>query len=1088
MGRAHGETAAPQATEAGSTPVGHYEFRGYGASQSLSYVAIQQLLQDKDGFIWVGAENGLYRYDGYQFVAYGLAEGLPSAQIDSLHEDPAGVLWVGTPSGLARRNGESFDRITPAQGLPSIPMADLKDGPGGLWVACAQGPHIGAGDGRFHLAPGWPGGEATALWMGKKATGMWVAQWNGEARVWAMREGAWRAVEGPAELRKARIDAMVEDGKGRLWARSAQNLWVLEPGAERFLPAQTPIDMASSYGYLTAGRHGDVWAPTETSILHLVDDTWSVLGTKEGVPAARNRAAMEDREGSVWVGSVGLHRLLGRGVFHAYTQAEGLPNILVWSFLRDHQGQLWVGTEQGLARLGPAGFETVAGTQKNAIRSIVEGPDGTLYMAGLPANEVLVYDPRRSTLHRRPVHTPVMPKRLFRLLLDHDGMLWLGTDGGGLLRADTHDDSLAFTPVALPGGDAQERIGDVRQDAAGRIWAAGSHGLALRENGQWRRFTTRDGLRQDFTAYLWPTRGGDLLLGYFEPVGVARARYAEGGFRIVEHFDQAAPRSIGKVFVVGEDAAGRIWIGGGTGLDMVGTDRNEQFRSADGLVGEDTANQAFLADANGDVWIGTSAGIIRFDDKVYKSLAPHAPPAIAFLDLKLGQKSYSPGAADVSVPHSMGTFDVRFSGMDYLAEGTLQYRLRLAGLESDFTTTDNRDARYPALTYGNYRFEVAARAGPYGEWGPTAAFEFQVLPAWWQTWWFRGLMVLAAIGVIVLIVRWRVAALWRHNRLLEEQVAARTSELRQANQRQREINAQLQSEIEDRRAAELALQQRNSDLEALNHKLAGTQRQLLQSEKMASVGQLAAGVAHEINNPICFVRSNLSGLNRHVGSLFSLLGDYERLESVSPADSAELDRVKARKESIELNYIREDLPLMLSESLDGIVRVAKIVKDLRDFSHVGESEWQKADIHQCLESTLSVITHELKGKVDVVKDYGELPKIECLPFQLNQVFLNILINASQAINGRGTITVRTDRDADGVRVQISDTGGGISPAILHRVFEPFFTTRDVGSGTGLGLSVAYGIVEEHGGTIEVQSEVSKGTTFTIWLPVTPPVR
>ena len=1082
-GWAHGETPAAKTSEIPPAPTGHYMFRGYGASQSLSYVAIQQLLQDQQGFIWVGAENGLYRYDGYSFAAYGLTDGLPSAQIDSLHEDPSGVLWVGTPSGLSRWNGKSFDLITPAQGLATIPIADLKDGPGGLWVACAKGPHVGGSDGTFRLAQGWPGGEATAVWMGKKAPGMWVAQWNGEAQVWRMHEGTWRAVEGPAEQRKARIDALVEDGKGRLWARSAQKLWVLEPGSEHFLAASTPIDMASSYGYLTAGRHGDVWAPTETNILHLVGDTWSVLTTQEGLPPARIRAALEDRDGSLWVGSVGLHRLLGRGIFHAYTRAEGLPNILVWSFFRDHAQQLWVGTEQGLARLTPNGFETIAGTEKNAIRSIVEGPDGTLYMAGVPANEILVYDPERTTLRRRSIGTALLPKRIFRLLLDRDAILWASTDGAGLLRADTRDETLSFTPVALPDGDAQERVGDVRQDAAGRIWAAGAHGLALLEAGQWRRFTMKDGLRSDFTAYLWPTHGGDLLVGYFEPLGVARARYASGNFKIVEHFDQAAPRSTEKVFVVGEDTAGRIWIGGGTGLDMVGPDRNQQFRTADGLVGEDTANQAFLAEANGDVWIGTSAGIIRFDDKVYKSLPARAPPATTFLNLRLGQTSYSPGARDVSVTHQMGTFDARFSGMDYLAEGTMQYRLRLAGLESDFAITENRDARFPALSYGNYRFEVSARAGSYGEWGPTADFEFQVLPAWWQTWWFRILVALAAIGVIALMVRWRMAALWRHNRLLEDQVAARTSELSQANERQRDINVLLQTEIEDRRAAELALQHRNADLEALNTKLAGTQLQLLQSEKMASVGQLAAGVAHEINNPIGFVGSNLSGLNRYVDSIFSLLGDYEKLENVIPKDSAELHRVKARKVSIELNYLREDIPLLLSESLDGIVRIAKIVNDLKDFSHIGETEWQMADIHQCLESTLTVITHELKGKVEVVKEYAELPKIECLPFQLNQVFLNILINASQAVAGQGTITVRTGRELESVWVQISDTGCGISPTIIHRIFEPFFTTRAIGSGTGLGLSVAYGIVEEHSGTIEVHSEVGQGATFTIRLPI-----
>jgi signal transduction histidine kinase len=304
-----------------------------------------------------------------------------------------------------------------------------------------------------------------------------------------------------------------------------------------------------------------------------------------------------------------------------------------------------------------------------------------------------------------------------------------------------------------------------------------------------------------------------------------------------------------------------------------------------------------------------------------------------------------------------------------------------------------------------------------------------------------------------------------------------------ANRELNDANGKLQSEIDDRITAETSLQQRNAQLEAVNRELAGTQNQLLQSEKMASVGQLAAGVAHEINNPIGYVGSNLASLKRYVDDLFALVRAYEKLEQSVPAGDAQLRLVQDIKASIELDYLRGDTSNLVAEAQEGITRVQKIVSELKDFSHLGEPEWQLADLHRGLDSTLNLVMNQIKYKAELVKEYGELPPIECLPFQLNQVFLNLLVNASQAIEQRGRITIRTGRDADMVWVQIADTGKGIDEAHLNRIFEPFFTTKPIGVGTGLGLSVSYGIVQNHGGRIEVDSEVGRGTTFTVHLPI-----
>ena len=282
---------------------------------------------------------------------------------------------------------------------------------------------------------------------------------------------------------------------------------------------------------------------------------------------------------------------------------------------------------------------------------------------------------------------------------------------------------------------------------------------------------------------------------------------------------------------------------------------------------------------------------------------------------------------------------------------------------------------------------------------------------------------------------------------------------------------------------EQALQLRH---EELNVRFNAAQEQLLQSEKLASIGQLAAGVAHEINNPIGYVHSNLGSLQEYVGNLFALIDVYERaLRSADPhAMRSEID---ATRERLDVDFISRDLPQLLTESRQGIERVTAIVRDLRDFSRSDrEHAWRLADLHAGLDSTINIVWNELRYKAKLEKHYGTLPMIECLQSELNQVFMNLLLNAGQAIDGEGVITVRTGHEPGQVWVEIGDTGSGIAPEMLQRIFDPFFTTKAVGKGTGLGLSISYGIVAKHHGRIEVDSAPQAGSRFRVILPVRQP--
>jgi len=266
--------------------------------------------------------------------------------------------------------------------------------------------------------------------------------------------------------------------------------------------------------------------------------------------------------------------------------------------------------------------------------------------------------------------------------------------------------------------------------------------------------------------------------------------------------------------------------------------------------------------------------------------------------------------------------------------------------------------------------------------------------------------------------------------------------------------------------------------DALNARLEQANKQLLQSEKLAAIGQLAAGVAHEINNPVGYVYSNLQTLENYLNDLFRLTDAIDT--------AASLEDLRQIRHNIDYNYLREDLKDLLSESREGIERVKTIISAMKDFSHIEEEEFKQADLHRGIETTLNVVNNELKYKAEVVRDFGELPHVECIASQINQVIMNLLVNAAHAIEDFGKITIRTRHQGDSVTLEVEDTGKGIASEHLNRIFEPFFTTKGIGKGTGLGLSLSFNIIKKHNGEIEVHSEPGQGTRFRITLPVTQP--
>jgi diguanylate cyclase (GGDEF)-like protein len=771
-------------------PHGRVVFRTYGAEEGLRNLVVEDVAQDAAGFLWTATQDGLYRFDGFEFIRFGVEAGLPSGAITALLPDDAGRLWVGTFAGLAWTDGVRFV-ATPVTAWPRTRVNGLAlDARGSLWVALPQGLFHRLPDGTFHREEGWPAGEATAVGAGAGGETVFAAH-GGRVGEYGLERGSWSFRETGLPAGE-RIDALAVDGDGRLWASSLHHLLSVGPGEARFRDDSAQVDRLSNAptrSFLAVDRAGELWVPTDSGLYHRAGGRWRKLGAAEGLPGGWANGLYHDREGSLWAwaAGVGLHRRLGGGRWESWTREEGLPSDVVWSVRRDRAGRLWVGTSHGLARATAGGWRLAPGTEGTAIRRIAEAGDGTLWL-GVQPTAVVRFDPRSGRLRTFGAEEGVRGRKILDVLVDRAEGVWVATAGGGLLNRPPG--AARFSPVAVPLDGRATMVSFAMEDSAGRLWVGGVGGLAVRERGRWRRFAAADGLASDDVAQLTERAPGEFWVAYTEPVGITRFRLDAGGLRVVEHRDAGSGLTPARPYFLGAGRHGRLWLGTGGGLDVISETEVTHFDSASGLVGDDCSYMAFWPDAGGDVFIGTSRGLSRFRGS--RDFAAPAPPRAAIVRAALGDRPIAVDATPrTAVGRDRNSLAVAFAGLTFLNEGRIDYQVRLVGLEPAWRRTDDRDALYPALPPGQYRFEARARIGQ-GAWGPAAGLDFAILPAWWQ----RGTVRSAAwvLGALLLFAGYqlRVRRLERRRRHLEDLVAVRTAELSALNERLHDANEELE--------------------------------------------------------------------------------------------------------------------------------------------------------------------------------------------------------------------------------------------------------------------------------------------------------
>lgn len=719
-------------------PQGRTLWRSFGIRDGLDNLATTHACQDIQGFIWVGTQANLFRYEAGRFRAFGLREGLPSSFVTALLPAPDRGVLVGTWAGLAQVDLE-HTRTYPR--LPaSRVLALARDAQGQLWVSFPEGLWRGRED-ALERVQDWPGPGPVA--MAAEASG----------RLWATQDRQLLALDPGRPPRLVQtfpepLQALASFPPHGVVCRGPQGLWLVPPaGPPQDLREGLPAP-PSQDGQVHVDAQGRLWVSTLRGLAQWTGQRWDILNREVGLPVASPTGVLLDREGGLWAIGRGIHRRQGLGHWQAFTHREGLPHDQVWAIQRDPQGRLWVGTSEGLAQAEGGRWRRLATDTSLEIRCLTNGAQGL--WIGTHSQGILRLEQGRLTRPLGKAHG--LPEdRILTLHEDPEGLLWVGTAAHGLWRG--RPGTGTFAPVMLPGGTSQERINQILPGPGGALWVAGTHGLARWQGGRWQRFHREHGLRHAHVACLAFLPDGRLALGYFEPLGLSLFTVSGDRLHRGEHLDATNGLHSDLVYFLRPDRDGRLWVGTGRGLDILSKGHIFHQGRSDGLVGEDCNALAILAEPDGSLWVGTSEGLAHHAGPWAE--CTHPSPPVAILDARLGGKPCPEGA---TFPRHARDLSVRFAPLSSLHEDQIRFEYRLSGHDETWIQGTVNEARFVNLVPGAYRLEARTRLGDR-EPGPLAVRTFSIQPAWWQRPLVLGLGGIALAGLLGWLLRWRMRAL-----------------------------------------------------------------------------------------------------------------------------------------------------------------------------------------------------------------------------------------------------------------------------------------------------------------------------------------
>jgi len=747
-------------------------------TEGLGNLNVNCITQDQAGFLWVGTENGLYRFDGREFSSFGVADGLQGHVIQSLFANADGTLFVGTTTGIFfKRPDGKFDQIHP----PS-PVTDFSQRIGTVFTSIAPGQVVTADrSGAFLLRESDNGAwtpeslhlEGQFIWSVLAAPG--GVLWYGcDEDLCRMKDGKTTRLRAAMNLPEERWMHLLLARDGHLWIRGAMHMGEVDPAENRFEERDLPgKSNAVPYSELAQDSAGRIVASQGATFGLWEKNHWRTVTAANGLSHYDISDLYIDREGSLWIGVVGhgLLRWVGQDQWEAYTTANGLSDDIVWATVRDRAERLWIGTESGLDVLLP-GANTPKpwdghGIQTARAVSLSMSGDGAVWMGSATGSLVRI-DP--GTLAGTQWKVP----EVFRVLSDANGHIWVAT-GAGLFRVDLagsdrtpqlvddpaiHAPHRRFTDLCLTPGGVQGK--------PQTLWAASDEGLYKLDASGWHHIDP--GLSAATPSTIAADANGNLWASGAFP-GVLRLRIEQNRVLESEHVVQPHLISEREVALL-VDHRGWLWVGQDSGLSIFDGHNWRSYTEDDGLVWNDTDSYALAEDTDGSMWIGTSGGLSHLMQPQLFSQA--TPPAPVFSQITFGKDAVGNSA---EIPWSASPLTVNIAALSYRDASHVRIRYRLLGVESEWVETKERSLRYMRLDPGAYRLQAVAVVGSDGAVSPVEEISFMITPRWWQS---RPLQLAGALLVAICVVlawRWSVHLLVRQKRNLEAAVKLRTEDL-----------------------------------------------------------------------------------------------------------------------------------------------------------------------------------------------------------------------------------------------------------------------------------------------------------------------
>jgi ligand-binding sensor domain-containing protein/signal transduction histidine kinase len=1033
-----------------------YAFKNITTAEGLASDIVYGITADSKGNMWVATKGGASKFDGTSFFNYNRRNGLPGNSVIKIAEDKKGQIWLATGNnGVAMYDGSTFAHFTTEEGLADNTINYITvDSEGSVWFG------TGAGGVSKYQEKSGPGGSSIF-------TNYSVADGLGHHEVWKI----------------------IEDRKGNLWFATGGG-GISRYNGKQFTNFTVSQGLPENVVYtITEDQSGNLWIGTAGGGVTLFHGSAFRLYTMEqGLGANGVYGITEDDSGNLWFGTNGggVSRYDGKTVT-TFTPDQGLAHPLVISAFKDHKGQLWFGTGGGgVSRYQEASegsrkatfttYNSMNGLQNDVVYAITGDSAGNLWFGtgrGLVKFDGNIRPAEQAGFTAYTTAQGLAGNLVYSLLEDSSGKLWIGTAGGGVSRFD----GKSFTNYTTKHGLSNDIVWSILEDKAGNLWFATQGGGVSRFDGTtFSTLTTREGLSDDNVYDLLEDHDGNIFMGTNKGFTVIPAYAASLSFQELkphlEYYNTASGypvKDVNKGIFL--DSRGNIWAGNGSfrtalvSFDYHATEKKKQKPTAkikNISINENVISWSslLLKDQQPGEQGRTDAYIVEELSKMGKVLSEEER---AFMQEEMKSVRFSGIRRFENVPENLvltyaqNNITIDF-GTDELARANLtEYKYILEG----YTKNWSPKVKKTTVTFGNvregdYTFKVIARyTGPAEEeaksWSDVAVYRFTVLPPWYRTWWaylLYGFMLLALIHRIHLFQKERT--------IRKERERAQQKELEQAK-----------------------------EIEKAYAELKSTQAQLIHAEKMASLGELTAGIAHEIQNPLNFVNN------------FSEISNELIVEMTEELDKGEIEEARTIASDIQANLVKIN---------HHGKRADAIVKGMLQHSRASSGQKEPTDINVLTGEYLRLAYHGLRAKdksfnADFKTEFDPtLPKINVIPQDIGRVLLNLMNNAFYAVQtmhavqtthtvqathalSLPTVTVTTKNLGDRIEIAVRDNGPGIPGEIRNKIFQPFFTTKPTGEGTGLGLSLSYDIVKAHGGELKVETKEGEGSTFIIQLPL-----